>query len=237
MVRLFEAGRIPILVALVSTALIVVIGSLVGTLAGYYGGWVDAILMRFTDFMLALPLLPLYLLVLRLLRSLPNLQSAWRSPEINPVLTLGVITGVFTLLGWMGLARLVRGTVLSLRTVAYVEASRALGAGPVRIMFRHLLPNSIAPVIVAATFAVGDFIVLEAILAYFFQGISDPPFVTWGNMLPLVQGLAINITNLNPLQDIRAYLFLLPSLMIFITVLCINYIGDALRNALDPHGT
>jgi peptide/nickel transport system permease protein len=178
----------------------------------------------------------MYLLVLRWLRELPGLQPWWKSAEINPPLTLAVITGVFALLGWPGLARLVRSSVLSLRSQAFVEAAKALGASNYRIIFKHLLPNSFAPIAVAATFAVGDFIILEAILAYFVQGISEPPFPTWGNMLALVQGLAINVTNLNPFEEIRAYLFLLPTLMIFLTVICINYVGDGLRNALDPHG-
>jgi peptide/nickel transport system permease protein len=236
LVRLFIGGRIPLAVSMGATLLLVIIGTFLGLLAGYYGGWVDIVLMRFTDFILAIPMLPMYLLVLRWLRELPGLQPWWKSAEINPPLTLAVITGVFALLGWPGLARLVRSSVLSLRSQAFVEAAKALGASNYRIIFKHLLPNSFAPIAVAATFAVGDFIILEAILAYFVQGISEPPFPTWGNMLALVQGLAINVTNLNPFEEIRAYLFLLPTLMIFLTVICINYVGDGLRNALDPHG-
>lgn len=237
MVRLFQAGRIPLFMALITTLLVVFMGTMLGLVAGYFGSWVDTLLMRFTDFMLAIPLLPMYLLALRLLRELPQLQPWWRSAEINPPFTLAVIVLVFTLFGWMGIARLVRGSVLSLRSLSFVEAARALGASNSRIILKHLLPNALAPIIVAATFTVGDFIILEAVIAYFSQGISEPPFPTWGNMLPFAQGYALNVGNLNPFEDVRMYLFLLPSFMIFITVACINYIGEALRNALDPHGS
>jgi peptide/nickel transport system permease protein len=117
--------------------------------------------------------------------------------------TMGGVTltlTVFTIFGWMGVARLVRSSILSLRTLDYVEASRALGAGNRRIIFRHLLPNALAPVFVAATFTVGDFIIWESILAYFLQGIVDPPTPSWGNML----------------------------------VGAIQYVGDTLRDVLDP---
>lgn len=235
MVRLFTAGRVSMFVAFSSAVLIVLVGSLIGATAGYYGGVVDTLLMRFTDLMLAIPLLPMYLFTLRLLKGAPFLQSWWRDPNINSWLNLGLVMAVFTLFGWMSLARMVRGSVLTLRSLEFVEAARALGASNRRIIFKHLLPNSIAPIVVAATFAVGDFIILEAILGYFTHGITDPPFPTWGNMLALFQGLALNITSLNPFENVRGYLFLLPSIMILITVLSINYVGDALRNALDPH--
>lgn len=237
MVRLFQAGRIPIVVSLMGTLLVVLIGTALGLVSGYYGGWLDTLLMRFTDFMLAIPLLPIYLLTLRILHELPQLQPWWKSADINPPLTLAVIVSIFALFGWMGLARLVHGSVLSLRSLSFIEAARALGVSNRRIMLRHLLPNSIAPIIVAVTFTVGDFIILEAVLAYFSQGIGEPPFPTWGNMLPFVQGYALTYTNLNPFENVRIYLFLLPSFMIFITVACINYIGEALRTALDPHGS
>ncbi|MEA2572750.1 MAG: peptide/nickel transport system permease protein [Chloroflexia bacterium] len=235
MVRLFAAGRVSMFVAFGSAVLIVIVGAIIGATAGYYGGWVDSLLMRFTDLMLAIPLLPMYLFALRLLRGADFLHPWWIDPNINSWLNLGLVMSVFTLFGWMSLARMVRGSVLTLRSLEFVEAARALGAGNRRIIFRHLLPNSVAPIVVAATFAVGDFIILEAILGYFTHGITDPPFPTWGNMLALFQGLALNITNLNPFENVRGYLFLLPSIMILITVLSINYIGDALRNALDPH--
>lgn len=235
MARLFTGGRISLLVALGTTMLIVLIGTFVGAASGYYGGLVDSILMRLTDFMLAIPLLPMYLFAMRLLKEAPALKPLWSDDKSNALLTLAAITGVFTLFGWMSLARLVRGSVLTLRSLDFVEAARALGASNRRIIFKHLLPNSVAPIIVAATFAVGDFIILEAVLAYFQQGVTDRPFPSWGNLLAPVQGLAMNLTNVNPFEDIRGWLFLFPSLMMLVTVLSLNYIGDALRNALDPH--
>jgi peptide/nickel transport system permease protein len=235
MTRLFVGARVSLLVALLSGISIVLIGSILGAVSGFYGGWVDTIMMRLTDFLLALPLLPLFLFALRLLKEAPALRLAWRDAETNTFLTIVAITGVFTLFGWMGLARLVRGSILSLRSQSYVESARALGSTNRRIIFKHLLPNTLAPILVAATFAVGDFIILESILAYFNQGINDPPLPSLGNMLASAQPLALNITNLNPFDDIRAYIFLLPGLMVLLAVLSINYIGDALRSALDPH--
>jgi peptide/nickel transport system permease protein len=235
MTRLFFAGRTSLFVALLSTVMMVIIGSVFGGVAGYYGGWVDTLLMRFTDFLLALPLLPLFLFALRFLRESPALRTMWQAQETNTFITIAAISGVFTLFGWMGLARLVRGSVLSLRTQTYVEASRALGVSNRRIIFRHLLPNTIAPILVSATFAVGDFIILESVLAYFNQGINDPPLPSWGNMIVASQSLAFGITELNPFANVRGWIFLLPGFMVVAAVLSINYIGDALRSALDPH--
>jgi peptide/nickel transport system permease protein len=213
----------------------VVMGTVLGAVAGYYGGLIDTMLMRVTDFLLALPLIPMFLFALRLLREAPVLRPLWREQGTDTVITVAAIGGVFVLLGWMGMARLVRGQVLSLRGQQFIEASRALGVGNRRIIFRHLLPNTAAPVLVAATFAVGDFIILESVLAFFNQGINDPPLPSLGNMLTTGQGFALYVTNLNPFQDIRGYMFLLPGIIVFATVLSINYIGDALRTALDPH--
>jgi peptide/nickel transport system permease protein len=235
MMRLFVGARVSLLVALLSSISIVVIGSILGAVSGFYGGWTDTIMMRFTDFLLALPLLPLFLFALRLLKEAPALRLYWRNAETNTFITIAAITGIFTLFGWMGVARLVRSSILSLRSQSFIESARALGATNRRIIFKHLLPNTLAPILVAATFAVGDFIILEAILAYFNQGINDPPLPSLGNMLASAQPLALNIVNLNPFQDIRGYIFLLPGLMVLIAVLSINYVGDALRSALDPH--
>lgn len=235
MLRLFVGARVSLLVAILASISIVLIGSILGAISGFYGGWVDTVMMRFTDFLLALPLLPMFLFALRLLKEAPALRLYWRNAETNTFITIVAITGVFTLFGWMGLARLVRSSILSLRTQSFIESARALGANNRRIIMKHLLPNTLAPILVAATFAVGDFIILESVLAYFNQGINDPPLPSLGNMLSNAQGLALNITNLNPFQDIRGYIFLLPGFMVLIAVLSINYIGDALRSALDPH--
>ena len=227
---LFYGGRMSLAIAIIPALLIVIVGSIIGALAGFYGRWVDSLLMRVTDFMLALPLLPGYLFAIRLIR--PN-------DRFNPLVddTLGIMLTtivVFVIFGWMGVSRLVRGAILSLRTLPYIEAAQALGASNFRIIFKHLLPNALAPVLVAGTFAVGDFIILEAVLSYFGVGIKDPPSISWGNMLSGNQDLVLAMSNLNPFSDIRGYLIILPSLMLLITVLCINYIGDALRDVLDP---
>jgi len=147
--------------------------------------------------------------------------------------TVATIILVLSLFGWLGISRLVRGSILSLRSLDYIEATRALGANNRRIITRHLMPNSIAPIIVAATLAVGDFIITEAFLSFLGLGIQDPT-PSWGNLLYGAQEYSSFITNINPTQEIRGYLILFPGLMILITVLSVNFIGDALRDALDP---
>jgi peptide/nickel transport system permease protein len=174
----------------------------------------------------------MYIFALKLVRSLPSLS---KFAEDNEMLwTLGSMAGVFVIFGWMGLARLVRGAILSLRTRDYIEAARALGADGRRIMFRHLVPNAAGPVLVAATFAVGDFIILEAVLSYFGLGIYEYSAPSWGNMLAGVQNYVWYVANLNPFQEIRGYLIFLPTFMILASVLSLNYIGDALRDTIDP---
>jgi peptide/nickel transport system permease protein len=231
--RLFYAGRASLFVSLLATVVAVGFGTLLGLMAGYFGRWVDTLLMRFTDFMLALPLLPMYIFGVRIIVTTTDTRQLLVD-TMGGVITTFI---VFVVFGWMGVARLVRSSILTTRTLDYVEASKALGAGHRRIIFRHLLPSVAAPVFVAATFLVADFIIWEAILAYFIQGIVDPPVPSWGNML--VGGIQYvnRLVNLNPFTDIRAYLFLMPNVMIIITVLCINYIGDTLREVLDPRGS
>jgi len=230
--RLFYAGRISLIIALLSAASVVVVGSIIGAVAGFYGGWVDMVFMRLADFMLALPILPMYLIVIRFLRlTLSGDNLLFAEDTAGIMLTLIII---FTLFGWMGISRLVRSSILSLRSQPFVEAATALGASNRRIIFRHLLPNSLAPVLVAATFVVGDFIILESILSYFGQGILEPPSTSWGIMIANGQQYVLRVTNINPFEDIRAYLAILPGAMILLTTLCVNYIGDALRDALDP---
>ena len=230
---LFLAGRISLLVAVVPALIVLVIGFVIGAVAGYYGGWLDNGLMRAADFLLALPLLPAYLIAIRLIRSNPRAapltDDLWGS--------MAVMIIVFVIFGWMGVSRLVRGLVLSMRGQAFVEATRALGASTARIMFRHILPNTAAPLLVAGMFLVGEFIILEAVMAYFGLGIFDrqsSPTVSWGNLLANNQDQAWFMTNLNPFEQIRGYLIIFPSILLLATVLSINFIGDALRDVLDP---
>ena len=226
--RIFEGGRNSLAVAVISAIAIVIIGSIFGAMAAFYGGWVDAVIMRVVDFMSVLPLLPAYLIAIRFL------ASSWNLEDAQSIKILATVSATFIIFGWMGMSRLVRGSILSLRAQPFVEASRALGASGRRIIFKHLLPNSVAPILVAGTFALGDFIILESILSYFGVGIIDPPAPSWGNMLAAGQDLIWTISSLNPMEEVRGFLVFLPSLMILVTMLSINYVGDALRDALDP---
>src|SRR4051794_7831641 len=200
--RLLYAGRISLTVGVVVTFLVICVGALVGVVAGYFGGLVDTLLMRLVDILLSLPTLPILLVTSQMLR------------QFLP--TLVVIILVLTILGWLGISRLVRGTVLALRDREFVEATRALGAGNGRIIFRHLLPNSLAPIIVAATLAVGDFILTESALSFLGFGIQ-PPTPSWGNMLSDVNSYFLQ----HPL------LAFYPGLAILLTVVSINFMGDA----------
>jgi peptide/nickel transport system permease protein len=217
--RLLYAGRISLGVALVVTVLVILAGTLLGAVAGAFGGRVDTLLMRFTDVMLTLPDLPLLIILSSSLRQFVQLQAF-----LGSSLSVVIIIFVLVTFGWMGDARLVRGSVLSLRTQNFIEASRSLGAGNWRIIMRHLIPNSLAPIIVAATLGFGGVIIGESALSFLGFGIM-PPVPTWGNML--------NEARNSPLE----YLFvqaLSPGFCIFLTVLSINFIGDGLRDALDP---
>jgi peptide/nickel transport system permease protein len=185
--------------------------------------------MRIVDLLLAIPLLPMLLILSKLLDSSGIMDKIFG----KGLGTVATIVLVLTLFGWLGLSRLVRGSILSLRSLDFVEASRALGASNRRIILRHLIPNSMAPVIVSATLSVGDFIITEAFLSFLGLGIQQPT-PSWGNLLQGSQEYASFITDINPTREIRGYLILFPGLLILITVLSINFMGDALRDALDP---
>jgi peptide/nickel transport system permease protein len=229
MARLFYAGRISLAVGVITTIIVVLLGSIVGALAGFYGKWVDTILMRLVDLMLSLPTLPILLVLSQGLG-----KSAFMDNLFGPGLgTIATIILVLSLFGWLTLSRLVRGSILSLRSLDFVEATRALGASNGRIIMRHLMPNSFAPIIVAATLAVGDFIVSESALSFLGLGIQ-PPTPSWGNIMENSREYMGLITNINPFQEIRGYMIIFPGFLILLTVLSINFIGDALRDALDP---
>lgn len=216
--RLLYAGRTSLSVALLSTAISLLIGVTIGSIAGYFGGWTDTLLMRFTDIILALPTLPLLLIFSKALRDFAPLKVALQGNA-----SVAVIVFVLAVFGWTGVARLVYGSVLALKAREFTEAARALGASGPRIIFSHLLPNSAAPIIVSATLAIGGFIIAEASLSFLGFGIV-PPAPSWGNMLSGVQAYMFR----NP------WLAFYPGFTILIVVLCINFIGDALRDALDP---
>lgn len=217
--RLLYAGRVSLGVALSVTILVTIFGVFIGSVSGFFGGAVDSVLMRFTDVMLTLPDLPLLLILSASLRQFAQLQDL-----LGDLLGVAIIVFVLTIFGWMSDARLVRGQALSLRTREFIDASRSLGASQARIIFRHIVPNALAPIIVNATLGFGGVIIAESALSFLGFGIM-PPIPTWGNML--------NDARSAPLQ----YLFvqaLWPGFCIFLTVLSINFVGDGLRDALDP---
>lgn len=226
--RLFYGGRISLTVGLLTTLIVIIIGATVGALAGFYGKWVDTLLMRLVDLLLSLPELPILLIMSKMLN-----ESGIMTNIFGKMGSVATIILVLSFLGWLGLSRLVRGSILSLRSLDFVEASRALGASDRRIIMRHLMPNSMAPIIVAATLAVGGFIISESFLSFLGLGVQNPT-PSWGNLLQGAQEYAAFITNVNPFEEIRGYLILFPGFLILLTVLSINFIGDALRDALDP---
>ena len=212
--RLLVGARISLTVALFAVIMEITIGTLLGSISGYYGGWVDFIIMRITDVVLSIPLLPLLLVLTAIVAGSSN----------KAALSFGVIVLIIGLTSWPSVARLVRASFLSLREREFAEAARALGNPDANIIFRHLLPNALAPIIVQATLEVANVIILESTLSFLGFGIQ-PPTASWGNMLANAQS---NIT-----QAPWAAIF--PGLCILITVLAINYLGDGLRDALDPN--
>jgi peptide/nickel transport system permease protein len=207
--RLIYAGRVSLSVGLVAVGIYTAIGLLLGALAGYYGGWVDSIIMRFADIVLSFPSLIIIITVVSVL-----------GPSIyNIMLVIG-------LLGWPPMARILRGLFLSLRERDFIVASRTVGAPNSRIIFKHLLPNALAPVIVAATFGIAQAILLEAGLSFLGLGVQ-PPTASWGNMLTDAQSLTV--------LESQPWLWIPPGIMIALAVLSINFIGDGLRDALDPY--
>ena len=218
--RLLYGGRISIAVGLAAILIAITVGVLIGALAGYCGGTLDQVLMRVTDLFLALPQLPLLLLVVFLLRD--RMRQTF-GPEVGIfVLIVCVIGG----LRWMGPARLVRASFLSLKEQGFVEAARGIGVPGGRLIVRHILPNALGPVIVTATLGVGSAILAESSLS--FLGLGFPPDMpTWGRLL----------ADARDYLDIAPHWALFPGGMIFLAVISINYIGDGLRDALDPRQT
>jgi peptide/nickel transport system permease protein len=215
--RMLYGGRISLAVGVAAMLIAITLGTLVGAVAGHAGGAVDNSLMRVTDLFLSLPGLPLLLLVVYLFRD--TLKKAL-GPEAGIFVLIVVVIGG---LRWMPVARLVRAQFLSLREKEFVEAARALGAPPLRQMIRHILPNAVGPVIVAATLDVAAAILQESTLS--FLGLGFPPDIpTWGRIL----------SDAKDNLDFAPHWALIAGTAIFLTVLSINYIGDGLRDALDP---
>ena len=215
--RMLYGGRISLAVGFTAMLVAVSVGILIGAIAGLAGGKTDAALMWLTDLFLSLPQLPLLLLIIFLFR---DTLKAIVGPELGVFILIVIIIGLFN---WMQVARLVRAQFFSLREKEFVEAARALGASRFRLAVRHILPNSLGPVIVAATNDVAAAIIAESTLS--FLGLGFPPDIpTWGRLL----------YDARDHLDFAPHWALFPGLAIFLTVLTINFVGDGLRDALDP---
>ncbi len=214
MTRVLYGGRISLTVGIMAVVVSLIIGVTVGALAGFYGGWVDSLLMRVTDFFLSFPTLFVLILLSALLRE-TNLKIMK-----NSVTMIIVVIGI---LSWMAVARIVRASFLSLREREFVVAAHNVGARNPRIIVLHILPNVLAVVIVEATLEVAYAILLESGLSFLGFGVQ-PPTATWGNMLASAQERMVKYP----------WMAIFPGLMIFLTTISINYIGDGLRDALDP---
>lgn len=214
--RILYGGRISLAVGGIAVAISLLIGVPIGALAGYYGGKIDTILMRFTDAFLSLPPFLVLILLAAILREveLPLFQR-------NSVLTISFVIGI---LSWMTFARLVRAAFLTLRELDYVSAARALGSSDRRIILGHILPNGIGVVIVEATLQLGYAIIQESGLSFLGFGIQQPT-PSWGNLISTAQDHFIKYP----------WLAIFPGLMIFTTIISVNYIGDGLRDAFDPY--
>ncbi|MEQ9401422.1 MAG: ABC transporter permease [Longimicrobiales bacterium] len=204
--RVLYGGRVSILIGVLSALLGTGIGASVGAAAGFYGRVVDNVLMRITDVAYAIPTLPLLIV----------LASYTEATATSMALVIGFLS-------WMTTARVVRGEVLSIKEMAYVEAARSLGASNLRIIGRHVLPNAMGPIVVGATLAVGNAIIVESSLSFLGLGVQ-PPTPTWGNMLMDAQATMAT----------KPWLTVFPGMAILLTVLAVNFIGDGLQDALDP---
>lgn len=206
--RVLYGGRVSILIGLLAALFGTVIGTLVGAVGGYFGGRIDNVLMRITDVAYSIPSLPLLII----------LSSYTQASGFSMAFIIG-------LLSWMATARVLRGEVLSIRQMLYVEAARSLGATDFRIISRQVLPNALGPIVVSATLAVGYAIIIESSLSFLGLGVQ-PPTPTWGNLLMDAQSTMAT----------KPWLTIFPGLCILLIVLSVNFIGDGLQDALDPRG-
>jgi oligopeptide transport system permease protein len=212
--RLIWSTRISLIVGLVPTAIVFSIGVTLGLIAGYIGGWLDNLLMRFTDIIYAFPDLLFVIIIMATLR------STWLGDIMGGLVLIFVALAV---VNWVGLARLVRGQVLSLKEKEFIEAARATGVPTKRILFRHLFPNALAPVIVSLAFAIPGAMLAESVLSFLGIGIR-PPTATWGVMIN--EGFTVFSQSPWPV--------LMPAICISIVMLAFTFLGDGLRDALDP---
>jgi len=221
--RLLDGGRISLLVAASAALIAAMIGAPLGAIAGYAGGPTDSLLMRLTDFVIALPLLPLLIVLAAV-----DLGKLGLPEEVvhSDIVSIYRIVGIVALTGWTTVARLVRAETLSLRSRDFVRAAIGLGASPARVILRHILPNTATSIVVATTLSIGSIVLLESILSFLGLGIQ-PPNASWGNML----------TNAQDLIQSAPLLMVWPGLLIFVTVIAFNFVGDGLQAAFDPRDT
>ncbi|MGQ9370990.1 ABC transporter permease [Azospirillum sp. ST 5-10] len=220
LVRLLYGGRVSLFVGVAAALAAGLLGTAVGLFAGFHGGRADALLMRLTDALIALPLLPLLIVLAAVDLTRLGLPAELAGAEGASLLRIVVLVALF---GWTTVARLVRGATLSARRRDYVRAAVAMGAGGGRIMLVHILPNVAAPAVVATTLTVGNVILLESVLSFLGLGIQ-PPLPSWGNML----------TGAQETLAAAPMLAVWPGLLIFLTVIAVNLLGDGLQDALDP---
>ncbi|MCA9833773.1 MAG: ABC transporter permease [Thermomicrobiales bacterium] len=223
--RIIFGGRISLSVGIMAALISIAFGTAIGAAAGFYGGFVDSLLMRITDLFISLPTLPLLLLITFLFKNSVNswADDVFGSPYVGTFL---LIVGVISMLAWMPTARLVRASFMSTKEKEFVEAAKSIGSNELSLIVKQILPNVLSPIIVAATLQVGSSIITESSLS--FLGLGFPYDVpTWGAML----------FNAKDQMQFNPKLALLPGTMIFLTVLAINFIGDGLRDALDPRKT
>jgi peptide/nickel transport system permease protein len=220
LLRLMEGGRVSLTIGIAAALAAAALGTAIGLIAGYLGGWIDRLLMRLTDAVIALPLLPLLIVLAALdLHKIGISRGLAGSPGISLVR----IVVLAVLVVWTTAARLVRGATLVTKSRDFVRAAQSLGAGVPHILRRHILPNVMAPLVVATTLSVGDIILLESVLSFLGLGVQ-PPLASWGSML----------SNAEELITSSPLLAIYPGTMIFLTVIACNLLGDALLNRFDP---
>ena len=220
--RIIYGGQITLFIGVMAVALEVTIGTLLGGFAAYYGGWVDAVIMRFTEAMLSIPQLFLLIVLAKFLgHNIPTIDVLGRTFSGS----VGIVILVIGLTSWMYLARIVRSNMLSLRELDYISASRSLGASNNRIFFTHLVPNTLGIIIVSATLGLAGAILTEAYVSFLGLGVQ-PPTATWGNMIGDAQSF---------MAQGAWWMWVYPSLFIVLVILSVNLMGDGLRDAFDPH--
>jgi peptide/nickel transport system permease protein len=222
--RIIYGGQISLMIGVLAVFLEVSIGTIIGGMAAFYGGWVDAILMRFTEAMLSIPQLFLLIVLAKFLgHDIPTINILGRSFSGS----VGIVIIVIGLTAWMYLARIVRSNMLSLREMDYISAARSLGASNTRIFFTHLVPNTLGIIVVSATLGLAGAILTEAYVSFLGLGVQ-PPTSTWGNMMESAQSF---------ISQGAWWMWVFPSLFIVMVILSVNLMGDGLRDAFDPHSS